>query len=101
MKSYGESKKDEESLELEISNLNINSTSEDKGFAEETSLGEQENKGSQEFGTAILKTSDERILALEEGIKILSEMTKRSSEEHDSSKPVSYTHLTLPTIYSV
>ena len=51
-----ESKKDEESLELYISNLNINNTSEDKGFAEETSLGEQENNGSQEFGTAILKT---------------------------------------------
>ena len=77
-----ESKKDEESLELEISNLNINSTSEDKGFAEETSLDELENKGSQEVGSAIHKTSDERILALEEGIKILSEMTKRSSEEH-------------------
>ena len=77
-----ESKKDEESLELEISNLNMNSTSEDKGFAEETSFGEQEIKGSQEVGTAILATSDERILALEEGIKILSEMTRRSSEEH-------------------
>ena len=77
-----ESKKDEESLELGILNLNINSTREAKAFAEETSFGEQENKGSQEFGTAILKTSDERILALEEGIKILSEMTKRSSEEH-------------------
>ena len=77
-----ESKKDEESLELEISNLNINSTSEDKGFAEDTSFGEQENKGSQEVETAIVKTSDQRILALEEGIKILSEMTKRSSEEH-------------------
>ena len=77
-----ESKKDEESMELDISNLNVNSKSEDKGFAEETSLGEQENKGSQEVGTAILKTSNERILALEEGIKILSEMTKRSSEEH-------------------
>ena len=77
-----ESKKDEESVELGISNLNINSTSEDKGFAEDTSFGEQENKGSQEVETAIVKTSDQRILALEEGIKILSEMTKRSSEEH-------------------
>ena len=64
-----ESKKDEESMELDISNLNINSTSDAKGFAEETSLGEQENKGSQEFGTAILKTSDERISALEEELK--------------------------------
>ena len=77
-----ESKKDEESMELDISNLNINSTSEDKGFAKETSFGEQENKGSQEVGTAILATFDERILELEDGIKILSELTKRSSEEH-------------------
>ena len=64
-----ESKKDEESMELDISNLNINSLSEDKGFAEETSLGEQENKGSQEFGTAILKTSDERILHSKKELK--------------------------------
>ena len=53
-----ESKKDEESLELGILNLNINSTREAKAFAEETSFGEQENKGSQEVGTAILTTSD-------------------------------------------
>ena len=69
-------------MELDISNLNINSTSEDKGFAEEKRLAELENKVCQEVETAILKTADQRILTLEGGLIFLSEMTTRSSEEH-------------------
>jgi len=69
------SKKDEISLEFDISKLNVNSTSEDKGFAQETRLDEQENKDSREVETTILTTADQRILTLEEGLKILFEMT--------------------------
>jgi len=62
-------------LEFDISKLNVNSTSEDKGFAQETRLDEQENKDSREVETTILTTADQRILTLEEGLKILFEMT--------------------------
>ena len=43
---------------MDILNENINSTSDDKGFAEETSLDEQENEDSQEVETAIVTTAD-------------------------------------------
>ena len=79
-----ESEKNEESLEMDILNENIISKRKNKGFAEETSLDEQENELSQEAETAFLTTADQRILTIEEGLKILSEMTTRSSEEHRS-----------------
>ena len=79
-----ESKKDEESLEMDILNENIISKRKDKGFAEETSVDEQENENSQEAEQAFLTTADQRILTIEEGLKILSKMTTRSSEEHRS-----------------